>query len=279
MSGQPRHGRTVTLALLAVLLATLLPAIPQWMLIANDTTLAAQSSYATGIPAKIREAEAYNRRLAAHQGVLGEADGKGDFSFRTDAEYQRLLRLDSDGMMGELEIPSISLTLPILHGADDKTLMNGAGHLHGSSLPVGGESTHTVLTGHRGVDGRTLFTRLDEMKTGDAIVIDSGGRRIGYRVDKVWDMLTPEQALGKLRIRQGEDRLSLVTCTPLWVNTHRIVVTAVRDDTILDAHDGDRRAWILRHWTALLPVIPSACLIIHVASVRRSRRIGGSSNG
>lgn len=143
----------------------------------------------------------------------------------TDAEYQSLLD-SGGGVMGAIRIPKISVRLPIYHGTSESALASGAGHLYGSSLPVGGKSTHAVLTGHRGLVEAAMFTRLDEMRVGDYFYIEVMGRTLGYQVDRI-TVIEPNDT-SQLKIVPGEDRVTLMTCTPYGVNTHRLLVSATR---------------------------------------------------
>ena len=142
-----------------------------------------------------------------------------------DKEYQSLLDSGS-GVMGTIRIPKISVRLPIYHGTSQSALASGSGHLYGSSLPVGGRSTHAVITGHRGLVEAMMFTRLDEMRVGDYFYIEVMGRTLGYKVDRI-SVIEPHDT-SKLKIVPGEDRVTLMTCTPYGVNTHRLLVSAVR---------------------------------------------------
>ena len=142
-----------------------------------------------------------------------------------DAEYQSLLD-SGGGVMGTIRIPKISVRLPIYHGTSESALASGAGHLYGSSLPVGGKSTHAVLTGHRGLVEAAMFTRLDEMRVGDYFYIEVMGRTLGYQVDRI-TVIEPNDT-SQLKIVPGEDRVTLMTCTPYGVNTHRLLVSATR---------------------------------------------------
>ncbi|MBW3077632.1 class C sortase [Bifidobacterium simiiventris] len=179
----------------------------------------------------VEDAEAYNARLARTPQVIGEtadADGSasGDFSFAGDTEYHDLLDA-GDSIMAALRIPKIGLLLPIRHGAGEYALANGLGHLHGTSLPVGGRSTHAVVTGHRGLADKELFTRLDELAVGDPFYIElADGRTLGYQIDGIVE--TEPADTDRLRIETGKDRVTLVTCTPIMLNTRRLLVTGIR---------------------------------------------------
>lgn len=141
-------------------------------------------------------------------------------------EYQLLLNFSQNGIMGSIEIPKIDVKLPIYHGTEESTLSNGVGHLKGSSLPVGGEHTHCILTGHRGLPSAELFTRLDELKEGDLFFIYTCNQTLTYQVSEI-QIVEPENT-EMLKIQEGRDLVSLITCTPYGINTHRLVVTGER---------------------------------------------------
>lgn len=153
------------------------------------------------------------------------ADAGSASASSADAEYRSLLD-SGGGVMGTIRIPKISVRLPIYHGTSESALASGAGHLYGSSLPVGGRNTHAVLTGHRGLVEAAMFTRLDEMRVGDYFYIEVMGRTLGYQVDRI-TVIEPNDT-SQLKIVPGEDRVTLMTCTPYGVNTHRLLVSATR---------------------------------------------------
>lgn len=179
----------------------------------------------------LRAATAYNEWLAssgqtAIGGVYdGDADGGVDYSGGRDTRYRSLLDGPQD-IMATIRIPRIDVTLPVRHGSDDTALANGAGHLYGTSLPVGGPSTHSVITAHRGVPGKLLFTRLDELRVGDPIYVTVLGTTLAYTVTETHTVRPDDTSL--VRIRPGRDLLTLLTCTPYGVNTERLLVTAER---------------------------------------------------
>ena len=140
--------------------------------------------------------------------------------------YNNILNLDQSGVMGYLEIPCISVDLPIYHGTDAEILERGVGHLAASSIPIGGKSTHSVLTGHTGLSSAKLFTDLTEMKKGDLFFINVLGQTLAYKVDQI-SVVRPKDTR-KLRIVDGKDYVTLVTCTPYGVNSHRLLVRGTR---------------------------------------------------
>ena len=169
--------------------------------------------------------ESDNQSGAGTGADAGSADAGSASASSADAEYQSLLD-SGGGVMGTIRIPKISVKLPIYHGTSESALASGAGHLYGSSLPVGGKSTHAVLTGHRGLVEAAMFTRLDEMRVGDYFYIEVMGRTLGYQVDRI-TVIEPNDT-SQLKIVSGEDRVTLMTCTPYGVNTRRLLVSATR---------------------------------------------------
>ena len=141
-------------------------------------------------------------------------------------EYDSLLNVDGTGIMGYIDIPKIHITLPIYHGTDDKVLQVAIGHLTGTSLPVGGEGTHCVVSGHRGLPSARLFTDLDKMVEGDTWTINVLDRTLTYEVDQI--RVVEPSNLADLQIEPGKDYCTLVTCTPYGINTHRLLVRGHR---------------------------------------------------
>ena len=146
------------------------------------------------------------------------------------AEYETMLNLTGSGIMGYIEIPKISCSLPIYHGTDEAVLQIAVGHIEGTSLPTGGAGTHTVLSGHRGLPSARLFTDLDQMEEDDLFVIRVMDRVMTYMVDQILIVL-PEEMDG-LAIDPGEDYCTLVTCTPYGINSHRLLVRGRRTDNV-----------------------------------------------
>ncbi len=140
--------------------------------------------------------------------------------------YDDLLDLYGTGLIGFIEIPAIQVKLPIYHGTEEKVLQHGVGHLVGSSLPIGGEGTHVVLTGHSGVAGKKLFSDLDQLQPGDVFYLHVLNKTLAYEIKEINTVLPYETEL--LQAVQGEDLCTLVTCTPYGVNTHRLLVRGSR---------------------------------------------------
>lgn len=173
-------------------------------------------------------AQEYNKRLAA---------SKQDYELtkEQEKEYYSLLDVTGTGIMGYIKIPEINVELPIYHGTSDTVLEIAVGHIEWSSLPVGGESTHAVLSGHRGLPSAKLFTDLVDLKEGDTFTLNILDRTLTYEVDQIRTVLPNE--LGDLQITDGKDYCTLVTCTPYSVNTHRLLV---RGHRIANAADNVR---------------------------------------
>ncbi len=174
------------------------------------------------------EAEAYNKAIYE----LGSAAAL--VSPETIPGYENLLDVNGSGIMGYVTIDKIDEQLPIYHGTDAEVLAAGVGHLQGSSLPIGGENTHSVISAHRGMPSALLFTRLDELEEGDTFTITILDRLLTYEVDQIFIILPTEYE--DLYIEEGKDLCTLLTCTPYGINTHRLLVRGVRTDNAADRH-------------------------------------------
>ena len=166
---------------------------------------------------------AYNEYLANFSSLGGAASAEQD---REDDLYGTLLNVTGNGIMGSIRNPCIKVDLPIYHGTGESVLQIAVGHYQGSSLPIGGESTHAVLTGHRGLPSARLFTDLDRLEEGDIFYIKVLGEILEYQIDQIQTVL-PEE-VDSLSIVPGEDYVTLVTCTPYGINSHRMLVRGSR---------------------------------------------------
>lgn len=176
----------------------------------------------TKIKEALKSAEKYNSMLYQ---TMGATIGNSS-SILSEDNYKKMLDLTGTGIMGSIEIPKIGVNLPIYHGTSDEVLSKGVGHVLDSSLPVGGKSTRSVLTGHRGLPTAKLFTRLDELEKDDYFFIKTCDQILAYQVNKI-EEIKPED-VEKLSIEADKDQVSLITCTPYGLNTHRLVVTGER---------------------------------------------------
>ena len=167
----------------------------------------------------LKAARKYNKEL------LKKAD-HWKLSKKDKKKYESLLDVSGTGIMGYIEIPKIDCSLPVYHGTDEGALQIAIGHLEGSSLPVGGKSSHCVLSGHRGLPSARLFTDLDQMEEGDTFILNILGHKLAYEVDQI-KVVLPEE-MSDLEIQEGKDLCTLVTCTPYGINTHRLLVRGHR---------------------------------------------------
>lgn len=233
------RGRIYAAAALACLIiGGILVCMPRIQQLVGDRTVDRQargvSQSAATFPSSsrqdaIRSAVEYNERLyRSGQPQIGEPvfDGKTKGDFQGDDEYRRQLSVNGLDAMGELLIPKISVDLPIMHGAGQDVLEHAAGHLAGTSLPVGGRNTRAVITGHSNLKGATLFTRLGELEKGDPFYIKVMGNTMAYRVSDI-RIVAPTDTKA-LRIRKGRDEVTLLTCTGQG-NTLRLLVTGERN--------------------------------------------------
>lgn len=186
----------------------------------SDKEAAGNIDYA----AEMKKAEAYNDALLPS--ILPDSFAVADASTETDSSYEDSLNIAGDGMMGIVEIPKIAIKLPIYHGTGDEVLQKAAGHLEGSSLPIGGESTHAVISAHRGLPSASLFTDLDQLEIGDHFLIHVLDKTLCYEVDQIL-VVDPEDT-SALAVEDGEDLVTLLTCTPYGVNTQRLMVRGHR---------------------------------------------------
>ncbi len=151
------------------------------------------------------------------------------------ALYNRALNSRGDGMMGYISIPDLEISLPIYHTSDDAVLQVGIGHIESTSLPIGGTSNHSVLTGHSGLSSAKMFSEIDGMAVGDIFILNISGRALYYEVYNIVTVLPDETEL--LAIQDGRDLCTLITCTPYGVNTHRLLVQGERVDFDVDVVD------------------------------------------
>lgn len=217
------------------------------------------------------EAEAYNQDLN---------DRPNQF-FWTDEDhirYEETLDVTGTGVMGSVTIPSLGVSLPIYHGTDSSVLSIAVGHVEGSSLPIGGKNTHTLLSAHRGLPSAKLFTSLNLMEKGDVFTVESLGEIHTYQVENIWTV-QPED-FTHLYVRSGEDLCTLITCTPYGVNTHRLLVQGRRVDTGADVISFDDDSAVSGHvhliylveYAALAVLIVLGVLVFVVLCRKRVRK-------
>lgn len=214
------------------------------------------------------QARAYNRTL------VGKAY-RYDMTRQEREEYLGLLNVSENGIIGYIEIPGIHCELPIYHGTDADALQIGVGHIEGSSLPVGGESTHCAISGHRGLPSAKLFSDLDKLTVGDRFSLRVLDDTLTYEVDQIHTVLPGE--MDELEIVEGEDYCTLVTCTPYGVNTHRLLVRGYRVENSTDKEPArvatdETRTEPLGKISILLPVLVFAILLMLLLVFLLSKR-------
>ncbi len=215
---------------LAALSLTLYPLISNWYNSQHQSEIHTQYME---VVQQADDSELINAQLMANtynQSIIPGAQHGDAFSrealIQASENYEQQLNIAGDGIMGYVEVPILSISLPIFHGTDSDSLDAGAGHLLGSSLPVGGESTHSVITAHSGVATQKLFSDLDKLDLGDVFYLQILGETLAYQVDEVNVVLPHDTTF--LGITEGEDYCTLITCTPFAVNTHRLLVRGSR---------------------------------------------------
>ncbi|MDO5077743.1 class C sortase [Corynebacterium sp.] len=193
-----------------------------------------------------------------------------------NGDYQEYLaQLKTNGPMAQIIVPAAKVKLPVYHGSDEKTLEKGVGHLFGTSLPVGGESTHSVLTGHTGLTNATLFDNLTDVRVGDAIYLNVLGNRLKYEVDQLNVVLPSE--VEQLAVVEGEDLVTLITCTPYGINSHRLLVRGHRvpmepeDEKLLDEQGGLTWQWWMLAAIGACALVLLLVVIWLLRALRRGR--------
>ena len=190
----------------------------------DDTVAQLEEEGSVDYEAEWEKARAYNAELVPS--VLPDSFAVAAASEEPDEEYMAALNLAGDGIMGKVEIPKIGITLPIYHTTEEEVLEKAAGHMEGSSLPSGGENTHAVISAHRGLPSAALFTDLDQLEAGDHFLIRVLDETLCYEVDQI-ETVEPDDT-SALAVEEGEDLVTLLTCTPYGVNSHRLLVRGHR---------------------------------------------------
>lgn len=229
-----KHASTIFLILILVVGLSLMlyPSLSNWWNEAHQSrAIAAYSQEVSKLDENRydklwQQAWEYNRSLVGRENAYLLDDSQ-------KAEYERLLDVSGMGIMGYIEIPSLKVSLPIYHGTEESVLQVAVGHLEWTSLPVGGESTHCVLSGHRGLPSAKLFTDLDRLVVGDRFRLGVLDQVLTYEVDQI--LIVEPQDTEALLIEEGKDLCTLVTCTPYGINTHRLLVRGHRVETEKDA--------------------------------------------
>ena len=222
----------LVLILLAGLSLLLYPTFSDWWNSYHQTK--AIASYVADVANLSNEDyEKIWKAATEYNASLSERNSDYTLTEEQKKQYEQLLNVSGDGIMGYIEIPSINCSLPIYHGTQESVLQIAVGHIEWSSLPVGGASSHCVVSGHRGLPSAKLFTNLDELSKGDTFMLRVLDEVLTYEVDQI--LIVEPQETGALQIEEGKDYCTLVTCTPYGINTHRLLVRGHRIDNIEEA--------------------------------------------
>ncbi|MBN9643748.1 class C sortase [Corynebacterium mendelii] len=244
---------------------------------ANGYTVTVQETDGAALERALMSADKYNSDLAA--GVLLDPF-LADVVPNTPQYQEYLAQLSDFDAMTQLKVPAADINLPVYHGTSDETLKKGAGHLFGSSLPVGGDSSHTIITGHTGLGDATLFNNLTNVKEGDAIYLNTAGRKLKYVVNDIRVVVPTD--VSSLSREQGKDMITLITCTPYGINSHRLLVSGERapldevDEHVVDEVPPIKPTW--KWWMvallvgAILSVIVVSALIIRLLLIRKKQQ-------
>ena len=220
-----------------------------------------------------QNAQAFNETISGNNvfaDVFGEKSKDSE-----NSEYNRVLNMNNDGIMGNISIPEINIKLAIYHGTSDDVLQTGVGPINGSKLPIGGESTHCVLAAHRGLPSAELFTDIDQLQTGDKFYMHILDKVLAYEVDQILPMVDKDdhQTLqNALSITEGQDYVSLFTCTPYGVNSHRLIVRGHRveynGEEDVKQSVGDRMLESIKNYYMLILVLGLSITILVIIIMR-----------
>ena len=227
---------------------------------------------------ELQKARSYNEVIASGHVKLTDPFIE-DMNESGESDYNLLLSMTDDNAMGYVDIPVINVKLPVYHGTSDEVLKKGAGHLQGTSLPVGGPSTHSVITGHTGLSSAKLFTDLTLLQKGDYFFLNIMNQKIAYQVDQIKVVLPSE--LADLSVVSGKDYCTLLTCTPYGINSHRLLVRGCRVDydaavksTKSDNRTVPQSRWMLEYKKALfvsLVLFIVGLAVLHIVRKRHER--------
>lgn len=226
--------------------------------------------------AEMEKAVSYNEALLPS--ILPDSFAVAAATEEEDQTYMSCLNITDDGMMGIVEIPKINIELPLYHTTDDKVLQKAVGHLEGSSLPVGGESTHSVISAHRGLPSASLFTDLDKLEKGDHFLIHVLDETLSYEVDQI--LVVEPKETDALAVEEGKDLMTLFTCTPYGVNSQRLLVrghrvpyveTEVADEKLPLAGISLHTSYLL--WVIIGLIITGGFIFILYRQDKKRRRV------
>lgn len=236
-----------------------------------------ESMDTTEIDEARRDAEKYNRLLTSGVVQNNFSDEALDLA---NVGYEAILNLNADGIMGYIEIPRTDTYLPISHGTEAETLEKSVGHVIGSSLPIGGEGTHSVLSGHSGMSDQKMFSDLEELHLGDIFYLHVLNETLAYKVTSIDTVLPEDTSL--LGIESDKDMVTLVTCTPFGVNTHRLLVRGERTDyeeAVVEVEEMEeavdtQSAWTRQYYRGILIGIAGLCFLLTIYGMIQTKGDG-----
>lgn len=273
-----KKGTISTIALTAVFLAglsmLLYPTVSdRWNALHQSRAIAGYAEDVAGLDEN-RYEKLWSDAQSYNEGLIGNQN-RYQMSNDERKEYESLLNVSGNGIIGYIEIPLIGCSLPIYHGTDEAVLEIAVGHIEGSSLPVGGESTHCVLSGHRGLPSAKLFSNLDKLTVGDTFMLFVLGETLTYEVDQI--RIVEPREVGDLAIEEGKDYCTLVTCTPYGINSHRLLVRGHRIENTPEAYNVSITSDALQIDPALVaPVValPIILLLLIFLFIRSGKKPG-----
>ena len=236
-----------------------------------------ESMDTTEIDEARKDAEKYNRLLTSGVVQNNFSDEALDLA---NVGYEAILNLNADGIMGYIEIPRTDTYLPISHGTEAETLEKSVGHVIGSSLPIGGEGTHSVLSGHSGMSDQKMFSDLEELHLGDIFYLHVLNETLAYKVTSIDTVLPEDTSL--LGIEPDKDMVTLVTCTPFGVNTHRLLVRGERTDyeeAVVEVEEMEeavdtQSAWTRQYYRGILIGLAGLCFLLTIYGMAREKGDG-----
>ena len=271
-------GKIVTILLVSVLaggiLLLLYPTVSDWWNSFHQTQVISTYQESVAELDKSSYEEVLQEAITYNEQLVGDND-RFVLSDEELADYERQLDIGGSGIMGYLEIPRIDVELPVYHGTDAAVLQVAVGHIEGSSLPVGGENTHCVISGHRGLPSARLLTDLDQMEIGDRFMLHTLDEVLTYEVDAI-HIVEPED-LSYLSIEEGQDLCTLVTCTPYGVNSHRLLVRGhrVESDSVDEIRvpaDAVQIETTVVTMSIVIPLLVIILLVVLVMPVKKHKK-------
>lgn len=248
--------------------------------IANSLALYQQSSVIYNYDTKLSESRQEEIDEAWSDAVIYNDNLAGDpvhdpfvpnSGYALPDNYLNVLNLSGDGVMGYIKIPQIDVELPIYHGTTDEVLKKGAGHIEGTSLPIGGNFRHSVISGHRGLPSAELFSDLDELSVGDEFYIRVLDKDIAYKIDQI-ETVDPKDINKYISAEEGKDMVTLMTCTPYGINTHRLLIRGVRTDYVQEDETILNDSTEKSNMFYILGLLVFAIIVIFVYSHKRSKK-------